>query len=289
VQLAWEEHLPWWRKLVATFLLVVHVVWAVLGVCIPSLSSADCDLRLRRVLHVLAGSHWALSMLVLVAAAYLLATYLLPLRSQYVAPFLARRRHLPVVTSASSPQHIDWLPANRLPGGELGLTTAPGKRLAPAARDLEADLAAIRDCAGSSRGCDVVVTLLQASEMRLLGVPTLCERVAALGMASMHMPIHDKWVPDSMREFARVVDGLARLLSESKRIVVHCCGGKGRSGLVVAGVLLWLGAVDSVSEAVDVTRRARRGALKNPIHVLWLHRFVALHGHRFATKVFASL
>lgn len=281
-QTNWEERLSLWRKLAASLLPLFHFSLAVLGACVP-LSSVP-DTRLRRALAFLEASHWVLSIATLVVCAYLTATYLVP-HKRSLAAAIARRRGVRPVTSDMVPQHVDFLPSNLLPGGELGLTTVPGKKLSPAARDIVADLQVIKEV---GKGADMLVCLLQEGELRLLGVPDLPDRATAAGLVFVHFPIHDKWIPQSMREFARTVDSLSRLLTESKRIVVDCCGGKGRSGLMVAAILLWLGAVDTVGEAVEVVKRARPGSLKNPIHRLYLHRFVGVFGHQFAGKVFAS-
>ena len=71
----------------------------------------------------------------------------------------------------------------------------------------------------------------------------------------------------------------ARAVSEGKRVCVHCNGGKGRTGTLVACVLLALRAPGcaSVGGATAVMRRCRPGMLKNPLqqlYVRWLRQAI---------------
>lgn len=162
-------------------------------------------------------------------------------------------------TSETHPLRVDPLPVGN---GLLGLTFCPGKRGdsvygAPWARDLDIDLLAIRDW-----GAGLVVTLMERFEFDLLGVPDLPDRVVAAGMSWTHLPIRDVDVPsdpfDAVWPEVRV--DLMRRLAAGERVLLHCRGGLGRTGLV-AGLLLIEHGVDPES-AIRRVRKARPGTIE---------------------------
>jgi ADP-ribosyl-[dinitrogen reductase] hydrolase len=123
-------------------------------------------------------------------------------------------------------------------------------------RDLEADLDAV-----AAWGASVVVTLLERHVLRSLGVEGLPEGVQARGLAWHHLPIRDQGVPEERfeRRWAEVGPELRDRLVRGKRLLVHCKGGLGRSGLVAARLLVDLG--EAPAGAIARVRRARIEAL----------------------------
>lgn len=120
--------------------------------------------------------------------------------------------------------------------GSLGLTLCPGKK-DPGSnwnRDLAIDLQAIRHW-----GATTVVTLIEDHEFQMLGVQTIGQDVRDLGMNWLHLPILDVSVPDQRFEDGWVLEGpkLHKRLDAGERILIHCRGGLGRTGLV-AGLIL---------------------------------------------------
>lgn len=144
-------------------------------------------------------------------------------------------RGIPARTSADSPLVIAELPAGTS-SGMLGLTLCPGKKDRPRRwnRDLEADLRAIQ-----AWGASLVVTLIEDHEFSLLGVSPLGERARSQGMDWLHLPIRDVDVPDDRFETGWRQHGPAihQRLDGGERILIHCRGGLGRTGLV-AGLIL---------------------------------------------------
>lgn len=56
---------------------------------------------------------------------------------------------------------------------------------------------------------------------------------------SLHFEVRDKWIPDRTSSFVQqLVLPLAAALMEGKKVLVHCNGGKGRTGTAVAAVLM---------------------------------------------------
>lgn len=121
--------------------------------------------------------------------------------------------------------------------GRLGLTLCPGKKdpLANWDRDLNQDLRVIRDWGGTT-----VVTLIEDHEFRLLHIENLEQQVRAEEMDWMHLSIRDVDVPDQRFEDRWVSEGpkLHNRLDAGDRILIHCRGGLGRTGLVAARILV---------------------------------------------------
>lgn len=97
-------------------------------------------------------------------------------------------------TSRSDPLGIDSVAAGPTPGF-IGLTICPGKHDPVAmtglwARDLEADLVAVRDW-----GATTLVTLTEDHEFELLKVADLGQRAGEVGLVWHHLPIRDVDVP----------------------------------------------------------------------------------------------
>jgi len=82
-------------------------------------------------------------------------------------------------------------------------------------RDLDGDLDRIRHF----YKCDVFVTLVRHFELVDIGTPNLMEEVEKRGMESIHFPIKDKWVPDSMDQLILLVDVIITRLRQGK----NCC------------------------------------------------------------------
>jgi len=68
-----------------------------------------------------------------------------------------------------------------------------------------------------------------------------------------------------------VVEILIDHIKKGKTILVHCNGGKGRTGLIVVSCLIVLGV--PVDQAVQILRTARPGMLRNPAQEVFLHAF----------------
>jgi len=160
--------------------------------------------------------------------------------------------------TASSPLRIAEISFDKGQGG-LGLTICPGKKDLPYKwnRDLEEDLSVIQKW-----GASTVVTLIEAHEFELLKVGRLGELVQELGMRWIHLPIRDVDVPDDRFEQKWVVAGpeIHQRMRAGERILIHCRGGLGRTGLVAALILVERGC--GPRDAIQQVRAARRGAIE---------------------------
>ena len=184
-------------------------------------------------------------------------------RSDHTAP-------MPVFTSASHPLEISFLSRAGLPDGNgpIGFCMLPGRRKAKKthrwARDLGQDVAALRQ----DRLC--LVTLCTHDELNR-DSPGFQARIAAEVACRESLPVADKRSPGDARAFDELIERLVDRIENGMRVIVHCNGGKGRSALVTAAVLMGLGV--SASAAVAGVRAARAGSLRNPFQLWFLWSF----------------
>ena len=164
-------------------------------------------------------------------------------------------------TSVDSPLRIDAVavPSDR---GQIGMTICPGKHGAGEhgtawERDLSADLKVI-----SEWGATALVTVMELSEKRKFGVTDLGVAATKSNLKWLHIPIADGAVPDNRFDDAwwRVAPTVLQYLRNGCKIVVHCRGGLGRTGLVVC--LLLVEMDESPEQALKLVRAARPGTVE---------------------------
>ncbi len=166
----------------------------------------------------------------------------------------------PVKTSANSPIVVDFMESDviRAPG-RIGMTIAPGKQdedsEAVWKRDLEIDLKRLKN----ELGVDQLVCLLEEEEMSQLGIPNLFEQANQLGIQTTHFPVDDNGKPESMEQFKQVVSAATAALAKGETVLIHCKGGKGRTGMLAAACLVEQGYAPE--EAIDTVKQYREGAL----------------------------
>ena len=146
--------------------------------------------------------------------------------------------------------------------GSLGVTHCPGRNRIDSAgrqwkRNLRDDL---RDL--MAWGASAVLTLVEDHEFARLGVPEFTTEIRRTRLLWYHMAIPDMSVPGTAFEEAWSRDGVRVFgsLRDGERLVVHCAGGLGRSGMVAAKLLIALGA--PANHAIAAVRQARPGAIE---------------------------
>lgn len=227
------------------------------GLCIGTLTTFDPTLAMRHVLgrSMPADNGWTFWKL-----NDPVRGFIKPLEHVRVA-WVARQLPKTVRTSDSHPLRINRLNIPGLPGS-FGMTFCPGKKSDSIYggnwdRDLDKDLEAIRDW-----GASAVLTLLEDHEFALLGAPDFPAAMKAQPFQWHYLNIRDSDVPDDRFESAwpAVREKLAAVLKSGGSVVVHCRGGLGRTGLVVARFLVEDGM--EAEAAIALVRSVRPGALE---------------------------
>ncbi|MDP2226335.1 MAG: hypothetical protein Q8J78_02530 [Moraxellaceae bacterium] len=157
-------------------------------------------------------------------------------------------------------------PFDRLPAGngQLIFTPCPGTQQTSVDDALQTLKAA---------GAGSLVTLMNDAELADNGVADMAERVAAAGLFWAQLPIADDAAPGADFDAAwraASADLLARLAA-GEGVAVHCKGGSGRTGLVIARLLMAQG--EAHASAVERVQALRPKALRHPVHSAWLAQF----------------
>ncbi|WP_259374121.1 phosphatase domain-containing putative toxin [Ideonella azotifigens] len=102
---------------------------------------------------------------------------------------------------------------------------------------------------------DVVVSLLEISEVRELGLKHQEALCAARQIEFRSFPIPDRGTPASTREFSRFIEELHASLLARKSVAIHCRAGIGRTGLVAGCLINRLGVPPE--QVFDLLSRSR--------------------------------
>ena len=185
-------------------------------------------------------------------------------------------------TSITHPLQIAEL--NAPGGGLVGITFCPGKCQQFAAtgawqRDLGLDLRAISDW-----GAGVLVTLVTSAELTELRVEGLGRAAEEAGLTWLHLPITDVSTPTPEWERAWASErGIVHAeLDRGGRVVVHCKGGLGRAGTIVARILVERGMAPP--DAIAVVRSARPGAIETSGQERYVQALASLEGPAAAVE-----
>ncbi len=176
-------------------------------------------------------------------------------------------------TSEDSPIRLCEIARDDAAGGWLAITLAPGKKTIGSAvrwdRDLDTDLDRL-----VTLGATVLAPLLEDHELRGLAIPGLVEAARARGLEVVRFPIRDAGVPRSMPTTIDYVSGLAARVRRGERVVVHCNGGLGRSGLIAACARAALGLDTDAGAAIAAVREPRPGAIETPAQERFVEEFL---------------
>ena len=179
---------------------------------------------------------------------------------------------IPLSTSESHPIHVDFISTKALDlPGRLGLTIAPGKQNVGMQflwkRNLAQDLDRLRD----HYHTDLLVSLVEESELVKLNIANLFTEVQSRGMRSRWFPIPDFRAPTSVTATRSLVEEILFAVAQGQTVVTHCKAGLGRSGLVVAACLTTLGY--SAEEAFVMVRMTRPGSVETDVQEEFVQQF----------------
>jgi len=175
--------------------------------------------------------------------------------------------------SGAAPSGPLLIQAVTLPGGALlGMSHCPGRRGIDSAgrtwaRALDADLQDIQ-----AWGASTVLSLIEPHEFARLGVPDFAQAIARTPLQWLLVPITDMATPGAATLAAWRVQGpaLQQALNGGRRVLVHCAAGLGRTGMLVAKLLVLQGV--SADEAIAQVRRARPGTIETEAQAEWVRQ-----------------
>ena len=140
------------------------------------------------------------------------------------------------------------------------MSACPGRcRGTKLRRSLTADLAVAK----SQYAVSLVITLMPKQQLVEANVADIEKATVAAGMEwDGSLAWRDKWLPSfsSVEQLvAKADEVLEQLRAKETTVLVHCFGGKGRTGLLVVTVLLAAGATLPEVEVAQL-RKQTRGA-----------------------------
>ena len=144
-------------------------------------------------------------------------------------------------------------------GGTLAIAPMPGRT-----RHYAADREALLRW-----GPALVVTMTERAELDRKGSGALGEDLAAAGIGWWHLPVTDYGAPDPEVEALWPEAEAAALaaLSRGARVLVHCMGGCGRSGM--AALRLMIAAKEPPEAAFARLRATRPCAVETDAQLRW--------------------
>jgi protein-tyrosine phosphatase len=140
----------------------------------------------------------------------------------------------------------------------IGISRMPGR-----SGDLAGDVALI-----AAWPATIVVSMTEADEMAARGAGDLGEALEATRISWRHFPIRDFGAPEGFEtRWPALSPELHAALDAGKRILVHCAGGCGRSGMVAMRLLCERGTAPD--DALATVRAARPCAVEKEKQRLW--------------------
>jgi atypical dual specificity phosphatase len=150
------------------------------------------------------------------------------------------------------PGHFAWVIPERLAGmGRPGLL-----------RDMETDLAAI-----AGAGISMLVSLT--------GEPVPQTALRAFGLQGRHFPVPDMGVP-AIGPAARLCRDVERNILAGGAVAIHCQAGLGRTGTMLASILVWMGK--RPEEAIREVRSVNDRFIQNAAQESFVERFAESAG-----------
>lgn len=143
--------------------------------------------------------------------------------------------------------------------GEIGICPVPGRF-----GDYAADLAVILEWRPR-----LVLTMTEAQELARIGASGLAEDLEAEGIGWEHLPIRDFGAPngETLAKWPETAMQAKAVLRDGGRVLVHCFGGCGRSGMAILRLLVEMG--EQPEEALQRLRAVRPCAVETDAQFDW--------------------
>lgn len=153
---------------------------------------------------------------------------------------------------------FEIIPIEHSGAGRIALSRLPG-RTGQLGQDVEAI---------ARWGARLVVSMTDTGEMLRYGAEILAPELTSQGIAHAHFPIRDFGTPEERNEGWLLLSRLIhQRLQVGEAVLLHCMGGKGRSGMVAMRLLIESGTPPD--EALEAVRRARPGAVETEAQKAW--------------------
>ena len=179
------------------------------------------------------------------------------------------REHYPAIALSDVVDVIEHEPADRRTlviatlvlntGGRIGVCRLPGHY-----GDIEYDLAQIRQWAPA-----IVLSMTEQAEMDQCGSGELGSQLGQAAIDWAHLPVRDFRGLDAARaaQWPELSRRLHTLLDDGEGVLLHCRGGKGRSGMIALRLLVERG--DDPDVALKRLRQERPGAVETEEQRAW--------------------
>lgn len=140
-------------------------------------------------------------------------------------------------------------------GAQLIFTPCPGTKESP----LNESVATLKQA-----GTDMLLTLMFDQEMDKNNAQSLPSICAEHDIAWVQLPIMDDAAPDETfaTQWLAEKENILQVINNKGSVAVHCKGGSGRTGLVIALILLAFGW--PAQKVIQEVQAIRPNALKNP-------------------------
>ena len=154
--------------------------------------------------------------------------------------------------------NITWIPLTHQNDQFIGVSHCPGKhsKYRASFSQLKNDLKSLKH-----QNVDVIISLTPEIETEQLGIVNFNRKLEVFGFIHLAEPIDDFSVPNSDRtkNVNELIQKILNLLKNKQSILIHCNAGLGRSGLIVALVIKFIG---DVKDPVSHVRKFRYGAVE---------------------------
>lgn len=140
-------------------------------------------------------------------------------------------------------------------GGALGICPLPGRF-----REYGTDLVEVL-----AWQPDIVLTLTTLPEMARHGADRLGRDLTQAGVRWIHLPVEDFGIPSG--EVEATWPDLLPVLARGGRVLAHCYGGCGRSGMALLRLMIEAG--ENWPEALRRLRQARPCAVETEAQRIW--------------------
>lgn len=204
------------------------------------------------------------------------------------------------------PIHLDQL-ILKAPNTEqliLSMSILPGRRIRHDIRNIQDDLTHIH--------VDTIITLNESKELsfmnmtnkNLFDMDVYSTHIKRANIEHIHYPIRDRFIPKSISDYIQFLYSviLNAQRTNRQRILVHCMGGMGRTGMTIVCLeLLYEHLMENnpgnerkqnflerichypfvfqrtcrVCQAIDNLRQIRPGTIHNPLQILFVHEVYA--------------